>query len=152
MKPRIKHKNTPQLFLRARESLMSHFRPILSHFNLTDQQWRILRALDEHGELESKELCKLCQIMSPSMPGVLMRMEDAKLIKREKMSGDQRRLIVQLAKKGDQLIEEIAPLIDAQYKNIEKVIGKDVLVNLTHSLELFLSHEKELVPHLKLQQ
>ena len=105
MKPRIRHKNLPQLFLRARDHLMAHFRPILGHFELTDQQWRILRALDERGELEPRELCQLCQILSPSMAGVLLRMEEATLIQRERMPGDHRRVVVSLSKKGNQLIE-----------------------------------------------
>ena len=55
--PRITYRNLPQLFLKARESLMAHFRPILKHFGLTDQQWRILRALDEYSQLEPREIC-----------------------------------------------------------------------------------------------
>lgn len=145
MKSRITHKNTPQLFLKARENLMLHFRPILSQFQLTDQQWRILRALDEYGQLEPRELCEECQILSPSMAGVLMRMEKARLIKRESIPGDQRRILVKIANKGDQLIDKIAPLIDLQYKNIEKAIGKDVLQNLTQSLEKFLSYDVHLI-------
>lgn len=149
MKPRINHKNTPQLFLRARESLMSHFRPILSQFQLTDQQWRILRALDEHGQLEPRELCEECQILSPSMAGVLMRMEGAKLIERERIPDDQRRVLVKIAKKGNQLINEIAPLIDLQYKNIEKAIGKEVLHQLTQSLEAFLACDADSIDHVR---
>ena len=71
MKHRIAYRNLPQLFLKARDSLMSHFRPILNHFGVTEQQWRILRLLDEHGQLEPRELCDLCQIFSSSMAGVL---------------------------------------------------------------------------------
>ena len=145
MKPRIRHKNLPQLFLRARDHLMAHFRPILGHFELTDQQWRILRALDERGELEPRELCQLCQILSPSMAGVLLRMEEATLIQRERMPGDHRRVVVSLSKKGNQLIEEIAPLIDQQYKNIEKVIGKIEMEKLAIALDSFINNESNLV-------
>jgi len=152
MKPRISHKNTPQLFLRARENLMAHFRPILSHFQLTDQQWRILRALDEHEQLEPRELCELCQILSPSMTGVLARMDEAKLIQRQRTPEDQRRVVVKLAKKGNQLIDEIAPLIDLQYKNIEKVIGKEALEKLAKTLESFLSNESALIEHIDLSE
>lgn len=139
--PRIANRNLPQLFLKARESLMAHFRPILNHFGLTDQQWRIVRALDEHGQLEPRELCDLCQILSPSMAGMLTRMEELALIERNRVSGDQRRVLVRLAPKGEQLVSEIAPLIDQQYRQIEAVVGAQVLDELFTSLEKFVDKQ-----------
>lgn len=138
MKHRITHRNLPQLFLKARESLLSHFRPILNHYGVTEQQWRILRVLDEYGQLEPRELCELCQIVSASMAGVLARMEETGLVHRTRSAEDQRRVIVRLAAKGDQLIADIAPLIDAQYRQIEKVYGKRVFSDLFRVLEEFI--------------
>jgi hypothetical protein len=40
----IRYPNMPQLLLKARDSLLQHFRPILNHFGVTEQQWRIMRA------------------------------------------------------------------------------------------------------------
>ena len=117
---------------------------------LNSNSWRNLRALDEHGQLEPRELCELCQILSPSMTGVLARMDKAKLIQRQRTSEDQRRVVVKLAKKGNQLIDEIAPLIDLQYKNIEKVIGKEALEKLAKTLESFLGNENALIEHVDL--
>jgi homoprotocatechuate degradation regulator HpaR len=135
--PRIRHRNLPQLFLKTRACLMSHFRPILKHFGLTDQQWRILRVLDEHEQLEPREICALCQIQSSSMAGVLARMKDMALIQRQRMPQDQRRVMVQLADRGDQLVREMAPLIDAQYEAIETVFGKKVFDDLFSAMEAF---------------
>jgi homoprotocatechuate degradation regulator HpaR len=139
--PRIANRNLPQLFLKARESLMANFRRILNHFGLTDQQWRIVRALAEHGQLEPRELCDLCQILSPSMAGMLTRMEELALIERNRVSGDQRRVLVRLAPKGEQLVSEIAPLIDQQYRQIEAVVGAQVLDELFTSLETFVDKQ-----------
>ena len=139
LKPRVGYRNLPQLFLKTRESLMSHFRPILKHFGLTDQQWRILRALDERESLEPREICHLCQIHSASMTGVLARMEELALIQRSRMEGDQRRVVVRLSPKGDQLISEMAPLIDQQYQQIEDALGKDKVDELFNALETFIA-------------
>ena len=139
MKPRITYRNLPQRFLKARECLMSHFRPILNHFGLTDQQWRILRALDERESLEPREICHLCQIHSASMTGVLARMEELALIQRSRMEGDQRRVVVRLSPKGDQLVSEMAPLIDQQYQQIEDALGKDKVDELFNALETFIA-------------
>ncbi len=117
---------------------MSHFRPILNHFGLTDQQWRILRVLDEHTQLEPREICSLCQILSSSMAGVLARMEELALIERQRVVGDQRRVVVRLAPKGDQLVRQMAPLIDLQYQHIEQAFGKQIFDDLFTSLEAFV--------------
>jgi len=148
--PRIAHRNLPQLFLKARDSLMSHFRPILNRYGLTDQQWRILRALDEYSQLEPREICNLCQILSSSMAGVLARMEELSLIERQRVPGDQRRVVVRLAPKGDQLVREMAPLIDQQYEYIEQAFGQSIFDDLFTSLETFVAAQANPVVHIEL--
>ncbi len=150
MKPRISYRNLPQRLLKARESLMSHFRPILNRFGLTEQQWRILRLLDENDQLEPRELCDFCQIHSASMAGMLARMEEAALIQRSRMEGDLRRVSVRLATKGDQLVSEMAPLIDRQYVLIEEALGSDLLENLFNALETFIDAQNNVVQHVEL--
>ncbi|GAB3552358.1 homoprotocatechuate degradation operon regulator HpaR [Noviherbaspirillum agri] len=151
MKNRIVYRNLPQLFLKARECLMSHFRPILNHYGLTEQQWRILRLLDEHGQLEPWELCEMCQMLSASMAGVLARMEELGLIHRARSTEDQRRVLVRLAEKGDQLISEIAPLIDLQYQYTEQAFGKQVFNDLFKALEQFIDANRKPVEHVELK-
>jgi len=147
---RITHRNLPQLFLKARDALMAHFRPVLNHFGVTEQQWRILRALDEHGQLEPRELCELCQILSPSMAGVLARMEELGLVARERVAADARRVTVRLGEKGDRLIDEIAPLIERQYRLMEEAWGKGVVDDVTDALEGFIAAQATEVPPVEL--
>jgi homoprotocatechuate degradation regulator HpaR len=147
---RITHRNLPQHFLKARDSLMSHFRPVLNHFGVTEQQWRILRALDEHVQLEPREICDLCQILSPSMTGVLARMEEIGLVERQRVATDHRRVLVRLAPRGDLLIDEIAPLIERQYQFIEQAYGKKILDDLTLALEGFIGAQSTPVPRVEL--
>lgn len=139
MQARVHYRNLPHLLLKARERLMSNFRPTLNRFGVTEQQWRILRALDAFEQLEPREICEMCQISSPSMAGVLARMEDMGLISRNRMPDDQRRVMVRLAEKGDQLVTEIAPLIDARYHELEHTFGKEMFDNLFQALEDFIA-------------
>ncbi len=151
MSHKIAYRNLPQLFLKARGNLMVHFRPILSHFGLTDQQWRILRVLDAHGQLEPRELCDLCQISSPSMAGVLKRMEELDMILRSPVSGDQRRVSIGLSVAGDVLMSNMAPLIDLQYKHIEQTFGLEAMDELVAMLEKFNSVAEGAVEHVVLK-
>ncbi len=131
----ISHRNLPQLFLKAREELMRHFRPILNHFGLTEQQWRILRTLSEQDRLEPWEICEICQILSPSLAGVLSRMDDMGLVIRQRVPEDQRRVIVQLSARGEKIVVAISPLVEAQYKLIEKALGRELLADLYDVLD-----------------
>lgn len=123
---RVTYRNLPQLFLQARERLMTHFRPLFQHFGLTEQQWRVLRALDEQGELEPWELCEACHFHSSSMAGILARMSEMKLIVRHAVPEDQRRLRIALSASGDRLVRDIAPLIDRQYRHLEQALGERI--------------------------
>src|SRR5215470_20003508 len=107
--PPPRHRNLPQLMLQAREALMAQFRPILNENGLTEQQWRVLRALLLNGPLEPRHLCALCQISSPSITGVLVRMEEAGLVQRERMEDDQRRLKVSVTARSRQLGRRMLP-------------------------------------------
>jgi homoprotocatechuate degradation regulator HpaR len=140
-RPRITHRDLPQLLLQGREQLMAHFRRVLHHFGLTEQQWRILRALDTQGEREPRELCALCQIHSASMVGMLARMEALGLVLRTRMASDQRRVLVQLAPGGDALVDQMAPLIERQYQQLEEAFGRQVFDDLQTALSSFLAAE-----------
>ena len=146
MPARIGHRNLPQLLLKARECMLSHFRPILNHCGVTEQQWRIIRALSEHGALEPRQICEICQILSPSMAGVLSRMEEAGLIVRERMAEDQRRVQVRLTERSHDIIEYIAPLIDAQYQALENAVGKPLLDEVYRVLDRLIESEARAKP------
>lgn len=109
---------------------MGCFRPILNHFGITEQQWRVIRALDERDELEPRELCDVCQILSPSLTGVLARMEALGLIEQRRVETDLRRRKVVLTASGRAMVEDMAPLIEAQYRELENALGKTLVTDL----------------------
>ncbi|RZA34384.1 MAG: homoprotocatechuate degradation operon regulator HpaR [Lysobacteraceae bacterium] len=150
MSRRMSNRELPQQLLKARDALMAHFRPVLNHFGVTEQQWRILRALDEHEQLEPRELCELCQILSPSMAGMLARMEEMGLVERRRVAADARRVMVSLAPQGDRLFGEIAPLIERQYRLMEKAWGKRVVDDLSVALAGFMAAQGTPVPQVEL--
>ena len=124
MRPaKLKHRNLPLLLLQAREHVIAHFRPILNQHGITEQQWRIVRVLLESGPLEPRQIGELCRISSPSLAGVLMRMEELGFIKRKRLEHDQRRVLVSLTRRSRALAARMAPQIDATYKHIESLIG-----------------------------
>lgn len=134
-----RHRNLPQLLLQARETLMNQFRPILNENGVTEQQWRIVRALLMHGPLEPRQLCELCQISSPSIVGVLQRMEEAGLIERERMVDDQRRVSVSATARSRALGRRMIPAIEKRYAEVEQIVGVDTLNRAYEVLDALLA-------------
>lgn len=132
---RLAHRNLPLLLLQAREAVIANFRPILNAHGLTEQQWRILRALADAGPLEPRQIVELCRISSPSLAGVLSRMDDLGLVKRERMAGDARRVRVSITPKSRALAAKMAPQIEATYADIEARIGAEFIGRFYQTLD-----------------
>lgn len=138
MKSPLRHKNLPHLLLQSREALMSRFRPVLNQHGVTEQQWRILRVLLEEDGLEPRQLCERCLISSPSIAGVLMRMEEAGWIQRERMEHDQRRVKVSITAATKKLGKSMAPIIEREYLELEKQVGVKQLQQVYDTLDALL--------------
>lgn len=119
----LSYRNLPMLLLRAREKMMLHFRPILTAHGLTEQQWRVIRALDEHGPLESRQIADVCTISTPSLAGVLARMEARHWITKTRLPHDNRRVRVALTASSRKLVSSIAADLQAAYVELEHHIG-----------------------------
>jgi homoprotocatechuate degradation regulator HpaR len=132
---RFTHRNLPMLLLRAREGVLAHFRPILKAHGVTEQQWRIVRVLREQGPQEPRQLVDLCCISSPSLAGILARMDELQLVQRERVGHDQRRVRVSLTPTSRRLAARMAPQIEAAYRRIEAHIGADFTARFYRTLD-----------------
>lgn len=120
---------------------MRHFRPSLRAHDLTEQQWRILRALAASGDIEVTELARVAFLLGPSLSRILRDLEERKLIARHLLKSDLRRSIVSITPKGLKLIETVAPTSEAIYGEMTKRYGARKLVELQamlHELETCL--------------
>ena len=113
--------------LQAREAAMSFFRPLLNQHGLTEQQWRVIRILRQHGEMESYRLAELACILKPSMTGVLSRLERDGLVRRKKSTQDQRRVFVTLTEQGQQVHDRIVPIALDLEQELTSVLSQEEL-------------------------
>lgn len=142
MATRFVHRNLPRLLLQARESVMAHTRPSLREQGLSDQQWRVLRVLGEHGTVETGKIAREAFILGPSLTGVLARMERDGLVQRERDPADQRRTVVQATAKGLRLVEKLSHVVEAHYGWMEKSLGKQKLTELYGLLDKLIELEQ----------
>jgi len=138
----FKHRNLPRLLLQAREAVMAHTRPGLRAQGLSDQQWRVLRVLGEHGTVETGRVAREAFILGPSLTGVLARMERDGLIKRERDPADQRRSVVRATPRGKRLVARLSSAVEAHYQWMEESIGKQRLDQLYRLLDTVIALEQ----------
>jgi len=146
MSRQFHHRNLPHLLLYARETLMAHFRPILNQAGITEQQWRVLRTLRDLEPLEPNQIAASCQILRPSLTRMLLGMEQAGLIARERSTSDQRRQAVSLTPKAHKLIDRMRPRIDARYEQLEQRVGKERLERLYRDIDTAIELVKRETP------
>ena len=135
-------RSLPMSLLRAREAVMRQFRPSLRDHGLTEQQWRILRALAAVDAIEVTELARVAFLLGPSLSRILHDLEARHLIERRVVKADQRRGLVAISAKGVRLIGTVAPSSEAIYAAISRRYGARKLRELQdmlHELEGTLS-------------
>jgi homoprotocatechuate degradation regulator HpaR len=123
-------RSLPMSLLRAREAVMRQFRPSLRHHDLTEQQWRILRALTAVEAIEVTELARVAFLLGPSLSRILRDLEARQLIERRTAKEDLRRAVVSISAKGLKLIEAVAPTSEAIYATITRRYGARKLAEL----------------------
>jgi homoprotocatechuate degradation regulator HpaR len=135
-------RSLPMSLLRAREAVMRQFRPSLRDHGLTEQQWRILRALAAVESIEVTELAHVAFLLGPSLSRILRDLEARQLVERKVAKADLRRGVVSISAKGLKLIEAVAPSSEAIYAAITRIYGARKLAELQdmlHALEGSLS-------------
>jgi homoprotocatechuate degradation regulator HpaR len=135
-------RNLPLLMLQAREHVIAYFRPLLNAHGITEQQWRIVRLLLDTGPLEPRQIGQLCSLSSPSLAGVLSRMDQMGLIRRKRLPNDQRRVSVSLTARSCTLAGRMAPLIDDVYGRIEEQLGEEFIAQLHETLDQVIAKLK----------
>ncbi|MCC2675643.1 MAG: putative homoprotocatechuate degradative operon repressor HapR [Ramlibacter sp.] len=136
------HRNLPRLLLQARESVLAHTRPSLREHGLSDQQWRVLRVLGEHGTVETGRVAREAYILGPSLTGVLARMERDGLVRRTRDPADQRRTVVEATAKGRKMVERLSYTVESHYQWLEQSLGKQKLAQLYELLDQLITLEQ----------
>ena len=137
----------PMALLRARELTMGYFRPMLNEHGLTEQQWRVIRVLQEYGELEFHKLSRIALIQPPSLTGILTRLERADLVRRTRSRSDQRRLHLSLTPEGRRRFETVSGQAEQRYGQIERQLGRSRLKSLMKILREFDRLESTAASH-----
>ncbi len=118
-------RSLPMLLLRAHQAVMAEFRPVLRAHGITEQQWRVLRALTTAPHLRAAALSRLTFVSGPSLTRIVRALDERGLARRSAETGDQRAASISITAAGRRLIDEVAPESEARYRTIAARLGSE---------------------------
>ncbi len=131
-------RSLPIALLRARERVMGPIRSMLSDVGITEQQWRVLRVLDEGGAQEPTRIADRACLLLPSLTRILQKLSEKGLIERAPDRLDRRKQVISITPEGAALIEEnLATSIEIMDR-IKQEMGADryeALLDLLNDLD-----------------
>ena len=125
----------PIALIRAREAVMTHFRPLLAERGYTEQQWRVLRVLDEFGPVDPTQLAQRSALLMPSLTRILKTLEERGDVERGGDPSDGRRSLVRVTAKARATIAQAAASTEAAYAQIERQFGAAKMATLLQLLD-----------------
>lgn len=121
--------------LAAREAVMAPIRPMLRDAAVTEQQWRVLRVLDDRGPMEPTTLADAALLYAPSVARILKELVERGMVRRAPHPGDRRRAVLSLAPTGVALMRATSIQTMAKLDDYAERFGRDRLDRLIAELQ-----------------
>ena len=116
----------PMILSRSLDDIMPQYRSLFQAHGITDQQWRVMRALWEKEHLTSKKISQITLIPAPSLVGILDRLEKKGLLGRLRSVKDRRLVFIRPTRAGRELQELMLPKIEEIHNFLkERVTSKE---------------------------
>lgn len=128
----------PIALLRAREAVMGHFRPMLNHYNISEQQWRVMRIVQEYITIEATILAELACVLPPSLSRMLKALQLRGFLEINRHPADGRRQLISVTKAGSNFLSQVLPESSRIYDCIETQVGGEIISDLLDQVNLLL--------------
>lgn len=109
---------------RGRQAVVSHFQSLLAEAQLSEQQWRVMRILEDFEPLSITELCEKSCIHKVSMTRIIRNLTERDLIHIRKNPNDQRSFDVGLTVAGRAFLDRTTPLANEISSKIIERLGQ----------------------------
>jgi homoprotocatechuate degradation regulator HpaR len=117
---------------------MGPIRALLSDSNLTEQQWRVLRVVQESGPTDPTQISEEACLLLPSLTRILQKLEEKELISRSRDSVDRRRQVVKITAAGEKIIDDNIEASMALVERTRQKMGEEryeALLDLLNDLD-----------------
>ncbi|MDD9739783.1 MAG: homoprotocatechuate degradation operon regulator HpaR [Marinovum algicola] len=125
----------PIALLRARERLMIPIREALQVTGLTEQQWRLLRVLEEFGPQDATKLAERASLLMPSQTRIVQNLSEKGYVTRRTNPEDRRRQVVSITAAGHQVLVKNAPKAREISDEVAAALGEEKVKMLVSILD-----------------
>lgn len=119
------NRSLPIALIRAREGVMSPIREMLSVTGITEQQWRVLRVLEEFGQMDTKTLADRSSLLLPSLTRIIANMRKKGLVTQTRDHKDRRRQFIEITHTGQAIIDDHSSQAADIVACFKKEMGQD---------------------------
>lgn len=124
--------------LAAREAVMGPIRPMLRDAGVTEQQWRVLRVLDDQGQMEPTALAEAALLYAPSVARIVRDLVERGMVVRAPHGADRRRAILTLSPTGAELMHRTSELTMVKLDDYADRFGRERLLQLVAELRALI--------------
>jgi len=129
-------RSLPIALARAREKVMSPIRDMLAETGITEQQWRVLRVLEESDALDASNLAERACLLLPSLTRITQTMLEKGLVTRTADLTDRRRQKIKITKRGQAVIDDNRSRAVKISKQFVETLGEKRYEELLDSLQI----------------
>lgn len=115
---------------------MLHMRPILRSHGFTEQQWRVLRSLDQVNPMDKTTLAARATLLMPSLLRIVKDLEQMGLLRSIPSISNPRLARIVLSARGATAVERGSRDLAAKSRIIRDQIGGDTVDELLRLLQL----------------
>lgn len=125
----------PMILSRTLDAVMPPYRELFRRFDLTEQQWRVLRVLWSNDRVTSAQLAEQTILLQPSLVGILDRLEKKQLISRSRSAIDRRVVYVAASPEGRELQEQVLPEVELIHQRLQAAVSENEWKSMQATLE-----------------
>ncbi|MGC6517707.1 MAG: homoprotocatechuate degradation operon regulator HpaR [Candidatus Puniceispirillaceae bacterium] len=129
-------RSLPIALMRAREGVMAPIRDMLSQTGMTEQQWRVLRVLDDYGQMDAKTLADHASLLLPSLTRIAATLCEKGYIIQKRDGKDRRRQMIEITTSGKAIIDDNAAKAAQIAADFKDVLGEANYEMLLDFLEI----------------
>jgi DNA-binding MarR family transcriptional regulator len=124
--------------LRTAGVLLRESRGIFRPYGLTDAQFNVITVLATHADgVSQRELSDILVVDRSNITGLIDRMGQAGLVRRENVPGDRRAYSIRITAKGRRLWEKVNPIYEAAVIAAVKPLGVAKVKGAIEALRAF---------------
>ncbi len=128
--------------IRAREGMMAPVRDMLAETGITEQQWRVLRVLAEHGPMDGTTLADRASLLFPSLTRISTTMRKKGLLTQTRDQADRRRQTLAITLAGQKIIDDNVEQAEQIVVDFKRTLGEDKYEQLLDLLALLDPNHK----------